>query len=250
MVAKKSQKSQVIILILVLTNLVQVIFLMIISFHFNVPQRIFFRLGIIEGKLYEGTLIDRNLRNFNERIALFAVYFPKDYRIVMLGDSITAGVEWNELLGITSIANRGISGDTTNGFNERLFSVYSVNPEICFIMGGINDIRRGVEAESILTNIRRTVLKLYGMGIKPILQSTLHVSNERHYWETVNRIVDELNNGMKEFSMKKGLLFLDVNAVLSDGYSLRKEYTFDGLHLTGSGYKRWGKLLLELLETL
>jgi lysophospholipase L1-like esterase len=73
--------------------------------------------------------------------------------IVMLGDSITAGVEWNELLGIPNIANRGIGSDTTEGFYNRLENIYKIKPKICFIMGGINDIGYGIPVETILQNI-------------------------------------------------------------------------------------------------
>ncbi len=37
------------------------------------------------------------------------------YKIAMLGDSITNGCAWNELLKRTDVINRGIGGDTTTG---------------------------------------------------------------------------------------------------------------------------------------
>src|SRR5215207_6277357 len=47
---------------------------------------------------------------------------------VFLGNSITAGTDWNELLGITNGRNRGISGDNTFGVLERLDEVTEGRP--------------------------------------------------------------------------------------------------------------------------
>ncbi|HKM18502.1 MAG TPA: GDSL-type esterase/lipase family protein, partial [Aliarcobacter sp.] len=63
------------------------------------------------------------------------------FSIVMIGDSITDGAEWYELLQNSEVQNRGIGGDTTNGVLDRL---NTINKSIkkAFIMIGINDIGR------------------------------------------------------------------------------------------------------------
>jgi lysophospholipase L1-like esterase len=129
---------------------------------------------------------------------LFPVYDKLyKYKIAMLGDSITAGVSWNELLGVNYVANRGIGGDTTDGFIRRMESIYELEPETCFIMGGINDIHAGKTVDEILKNFEIIIENLHEKRVKAIVQSTLYVSRTRPNWETVNTAVDKLNSGLK-----------------------------------------------------
>ena len=67
---------------------------------------------------------------------LFKIYNPVKINIVMLGNSITWGVNWNELLSRTDVANRGIPCEKTEDFLYRLDDIYKLKPKICFIMGG------------------------------------------------------------------------------------------------------------------
>jgi lysophospholipase L1-like esterase len=110
-------------------------------------------------------------------------YKNKEYRVVMLGDSITAGVAWNELLGISGIANRGIGSDTTGGILGRLSNIYELNPKICFIMAGINDIGKNIAMEIIINNMTQIIDELENHGIEVIIQSTLYVSDEYGNWK-------------------------------------------------------------------
>jgi lysophospholipase L1-like esterase len=200
------------------------------------------KLGIIENK----TVIYSNYEILNK---LFPVYDETyKYKIVMFGDSITAGVAWNELLGINYIANRGIGGDTTSGFIKRLGNIYELKPEICFIMGGINDIHSGITVDEILKNFEMIIENLHQKGIEVIIQSTLYVSKERPNWQTVNKAVDELNNGLKSVCVKNNLLYIDVNTILSSDNALNKKYTYDGVHLFGSGYNEWKKLIIPIIK--
>jgi lysophospholipase L1-like esterase len=228
--------------VLIFTNILTLVFLLIVSFHYNVPQKILAKLGIIENS----NIIAYS--QYDIRNALFSEYYNKEYRIVMLGDSITQGVEWNELLGITQIANRGIGSDTTEGFIKRLSDIYKLQPEICFIMGGINDLGRGISVKIILQNMEKIIDELERNKIKPIIQSTLYVSKGHKGWEKTNTDVDGLNNGLKNICMENGLTFIDVNKILSADGALINEYTYDGVHLFGIGYKKWGELIIPIIK--
>ena len=227
---------------LIATNLISLIIIVIISFHYDVPKNLLIKLGILETN---NSVID--LRRVAKN-GLFSEYHQKNYRIVMLGDSITEWVAWNELLGITDIANRGIASDSTEGFYNRLSTVYSVNPEMCFIMGGINDILRDVSVEAVLQNITTIIKELKKNEIKPIIQSTLYISKKLPEWETVNKAVDELNIGLESICREKTISFIDVNTALSADGALENENTYDGIHLNSLGYKKWAKLLLDVIE--
>jgi len=229
--------------VLVLTNLVTIIFLAIVSLYYQVPLKILKRFGIIENNKNN----DLSISLYDIQNELFSVYYPKKYRIVMLGDSITAGVAWNELLGMGDIVNRGIGGDTTGGFYNRLSGIYSVKPELCFIMGGINDIAGYNSVNTIKINFKKIIDDLLENGIIPIIQSTLYVSNKNPNWQRLNSSVYELNNELVKICHEKDIIFIDLNKILSKDGFLKKEYTYDGVHLTGLGYKEWGKIINSIL---
>ena len=70
------------------------------------------------------------------KIELFEIYKKIPCDIVMLGDSRTDGVNWNELLGRPNIVARGIPSDVTEGFLARMEYVYNLEPKLCIIQGG------------------------------------------------------------------------------------------------------------------
>ena len=76
---------------------------------------------------------------------------PED--IVMLGNSITDGGEWAEILDNVHVKNRGISGDTTDGVLQRLSSITDGKPSKLFLLIGINDFAQGVSGDSIALSL-------------------------------------------------------------------------------------------------
>lgn len=85
------------------------------NYHLKIYDRLFPAPIIRISNVYEPRYLDRK--------ALFERLDCKD-KIVFIGDSITDGGEWNELLGRNDVVNRGIIGDTTNGVLNRLGSLY------------------------------------------------------------------------------------------------------------------------------
>lgn len=164
--------------------------------------------------------------------------------IVMLGDSITFGLNWNELFNI-NIVNRGIGGDITEGFLNRLDSIYSASPKKVFIMGGINDIYRGVKVNQIFSNYIKIIEALKSKNIVPYIQSTLYNSARND----LNSSVTELNNLLKEYAIKNNITYIDLNEKLSKNNSLISDYTYDGLHLNSNGYKIWKKEIEQYITT-
>ena len=230
----RMKKTKFSIILLVSSNIITLCLLLFISFHFDVPTKVLNKLGI-------------TITEYNVRRSLFEVYQPKDIRIVMLGDSITYKVDWNELLSRTDVANRGIGNDNTKGFINRLSDIYVLNPETCFIMGGINDFIRGVSANKVFINYTKILKDLRNNGITPIIQSTLYVSETISNWSIINKKVDELNKMLREYANKEDVIFIDVNKELSTGGALDSIYTYDGVHLLGSGYVKWRDLILSTL---
>ena len=74
--------------------------------------------------------------------------------IVMLGNSLTDGCEFNELLNNKHIKNRGIVGDIVQGMIDRIGPIIKGQPKKLFIMCGVNDISHDVSADSIAWSSR------------------------------------------------------------------------------------------------
>jgi lysophospholipase L1-like esterase len=187
---------------------------------------------------------------YNHQTKLHSVYKLKNVKIVMLGNSITQGVNWNELLGRDKIVNRGISRDITSKFLLRLDDIISINPKYCFIMGGINDLYDDIPVDSVFTNYSKIVNRLIDNNIIPVIQSTLFVSPQWKRHMEKNKEVAELNSLLIKLAIERKLYFLNVNSVLSDGKNLIDDFTTDGVHLNAAGYKLWGAELEKLIEKL
>ena len=185
-------------------------------------------------------------------------YYPKkeqfdmidgQFNIVMLGNSITEQINWNELLDRNDIANRGISGDITEGMLIRIDSVLKLRPAICFFMGGVNDITRRVSYDNTLSNITEIVNIFSAEGIEIVIQSVLYTGEGFFSSDYNNPIITRLNEDMKKLCGDKEITFLDLNAHLSQNGKLRPEFTHDGLHLNAEGYSVWGKVLEDFLNS-
>lgn len=166
--------------------------------------------------------------------------------IVMIGDSITDGAEWNELFSNISILNRGLSGDTTKGVLNRLESIYSTNAKKAFIMIGINDLGVNISVDEIFSNYVKIITKLKQHGITPYIQSVLFVGDKYAYR---NNDISKLNSKLKSFSEKENVVFIDLNKVLSDNGKLRKSYSSaDDIHLNGEGYYIWKNSIKKYIQ--
>lgn len=185
---------------------------------------------------------------YKNMTAFFSLSRRTSADVVFLGNSITAGADWSDLLGRERIVNRGIPGDNTLGMLHRLISVTSLHPKVCFLMAGINDLYADAPVETIMKNYAAIVDSLRSAKITVIIQSTLHVNPKWKRTEEKNPLVAQLNSRLKEYAQRNGLLFVDVNAVLSTNGVLNDEYTSDGVHLTPAAYARWRDLLLPVLQ--
>ena len=180
--------------------------------------------------------------------ALYALSKITSTDIVFLGNSITFGGNWNDLLGRERVINRGIASDNTVGTLHRLQFVYQLKPKLCFIMTGINDIYADAPVERIFQNYINIIDTLRTYRIIPVIQSTLYVNPKWKRTEEKNPEVTKLNNLLREFAGKNGIEFIDLNAILSSNSVLKNEFTTDGLHLNASAYAAWRELLFPILK--
>ena len=170
--------------------------------------------------------------------------------VVFLGNSITHWTNWNELLNISNAKNRGIPGDVTYGVIDRLDEALTSSPQKIFILIGINDVARKVPDEVILTNYQRIIsgikkisprTKIYFQTMLPTNPTFKKLTN--HY---KNDHVIAINAGLKQLGAKNNITVIDLySAFVDDQGLLKKEYTYDGVHLTGPGYAVWASILTK-----
>jgi lysophospholipase L1-like esterase len=187
--------------------------------------------------------------NYDLKKELFRSLKNSDRDVVFLGNSITAGVDWNELLQMSEARNRGISGDITYGVLERLDEVIEGKPAKVFILIGINDISRNIPDSLIVENHRKIVerIKKGSPKTKIFLQTLLPVNNtftqfKNHY--NKNDHIQFVNDRLKETAKAYGAVLIDLHPYFQDSEGrLIKEFTQDGLHLNAAGYQLWAELL-------
>lgn len=168
------------------------------------------------------------------RAASFSV-FTRDVDAVFLGDSLTRAVEWQDMFPQAEVANRGISGDTLDRIAARLDGVLALDPERVFIMAGINDLYGGSQSAEVFEKYVEVIETLREQRIQVILQSTLHCRSAT----CPNKEVALLNDMLKKYARDNALIFVDLNEALSNEGQLRREFTYDGTHLTAEAYAKW-----------
>lgn len=187
--------------------------------------------------------------SFNLKVAQFRAYPNSHKDIIFLGNSITAGVDWVELVGNRHARNRGISGDITFGVLERLDEVIEGQPAKVFLLIGINDISRNIPDQVILQNYQRMVsrIKKGSPKTKIYLQTLLPVNSSfgkfpNHYHK--DQHIGAVNQGLRELAAREKVTLIDLYpAFLDDQNRLVAQYTHDGLHLTALGYQKWAEVL-------
>lgn len=189
-------------------------------------------------------------RNYRLQTDLYDVYKTKKAEIVMLGNSITHGASWPELLDRADVVERGIPSDVLQGFLNRMDYIYKLNPSVCFIMGGINDIYSGIPVDTVFMRYKKILSGLTERKIRPVIQSTLYVSPKWHDAAEKNIEVEKLNDMLIKFAEENKIDFLDLNKILSENKTLIDKYTFDGVHLTGAAYKLWAAEIEKVLKRM
>ena len=165
--------------------------------------------------------------------------------IVMLGNSLTDGCEFNELLGNRHIKNRGIVGDIIQGLIDRIDPIIKGQPKKLFIMSGVNDISHGVSADSIARAMEKLIVtvKQGSPRTKIYLQSLLPFNNDVREWKLLkgrDHVVVEANRLLEQVARRQDVTWINLYPLFVDDQGrLRADLTNDGLHLMGKGYLIW-----------
>ncbi|MHC5598386.1 MAG: SGNH/GDSL hydrolase family protein [Nostoc sp.] len=168
---------------------------------------------------------------------------------ILVGDSLSLWFPPELLPEGKNWLNQGISGETSNGLLKRLKIFDRTQPEVIFLMIGINDLIRGVSDEVILDNQQQIIsyLQKTHPTAQIVVQSILPHAAEEITWKgrdkllnVTNSRIRKLNQQLQSISTKKGVKYLDLYPLFTNKQgNLRREFTTDGLHLSPEGYIVW-----------
>lgn len=176
----------------------------------------------------------------------------KRHMDLFLGNSITSGL--SQYLGEKdSVVVSGINGDFTEGLLQRVGGCVNEEVSSVFIQIGINDILAGFSRKRILENYQEIIRKVkqhvpaYAIHV----QSIFPVSFNEGFMsdpEDANDQIRKVNEGLKKLCREENVHYMDLHPLFIEEGQLREDYTFDGVHLTDTGYKRWIKELDRFLR--
>lgn len=191
---------------------------------------------------------------YARRATLFDLLPVYSSDIIMLGNSLTDGAEWNELFDNCHVKNRGIVGDIIPGFFERLEPILKGQPRKIFIMGGVNDISHGVSADSIVSAMTQVLTTIQARCPKTeiYVQSMLPFNNDVRLWKLLKgreQVVVDGNKGLESMCQRLGVTFINLYPLfVGENGKMKPEYTNDGLHLMGGAYLIWRDALLPYIR--
>jgi glycerophosphoryl diester phosphodiesterase len=186
---------------------------------------------------------------YEQKRSIYKILPHDKNEVIFLGNGITDNGEWTEFFKQPNIKNRGISGDITLGVLARLNDLLTAHPLKIFILIGINDILRANPDSIILYNYQTIIEKIQTKSPETqiYIQSILPVNTDfKKYPELKNKTehILYLNNKLKELCQEKKITYIDLYpSFCNDQGRLKPQYTNDGLHLMGDGYKIWIEIL-------
>ncbi|MDJ0798298.1 MAG: GDSL-type esterase/lipase family protein [Calothrix sp. MO_167.B12] len=163
---------------------------------------------------------------------------------ILLGDSLSMWFPKEKLPNGQLWLNQGISGDTSTGILKRLSYFSATRPHTIYIMAGINDLRRGTKAKTIINNHRLIIRRLRRTHPQAeiIIQSILPTRRPN----LPNNYIRYINKQLAIAAQQEGATFVNIHNWFTDFQgNLRTELTTDGLHLSEEGYEVWRLALQE-----
>lgn len=173
---------------------------------------------------------------------------------ILAGDSLSLWFPPELLPQERSWLNQGISGETSAGLLNRLELFDDTQPEVIFVMIGINDLIRGMKDETVLANQQQIIhyLRRVHPQAQVVVQSILPHGGKESSWQgrehllaISNNRIREINRQLEAIARKEGASYLDLFPLFTDDQgNLQSNLSTDGLHLSQEGYLVWRSALL------
>ena len=183
------------------------------------------------------------------RRSQFEQLTPRPGQFVFLGDSNIEQGAWNEWFPSLPCINRGIGGDTVNGVRLRLDSAINQPLGVSLVIGSndVADFRGSRKVPEVADELHRLITDIKSLAPSAALFLNSVLPRNR----AMSDAIRSLNERYRDLAIKTGTTYIDVWSALSatDG-SVRPEFTFDGHHLNGLGYRTWVDVLRPHVESL
>jgi lysophospholipase L1-like esterase len=167
--------------------------------------------------------------------------------IVFVGDSITAGGQWQEWFPEYSVSVEATPGDVTDRLVERLPAIIDLQPETMAILIGANDFGQNRSVEYVVRSIEYflAMVRQDVPGSRTLVQSIMPRGRE------YSNDIQDANRHLRQYAQNVHAQYLDLwPAMATEDGELRPEFTTDRLHLTRDGYEAWLSELRPALERL
>jgi len=150
-----------------------------------------------------------------------------------------------------TIYNRGVGGFTTQELLQNMAPcIYDLQPDYIYINIGTNDLNDPEYTETGLINRYRQILKgirehlpttklhlLAYYPVNPVVAESIPHAKAALQQRTNARILSA-NAAVQKLAAEFGAEYLDLNAGITDtAGNLKAEYTIEGMHIYGDGYK-------------
>ena len=163
--------------------------------------------------------------------------------ILFVGDSITEGCRWNELLPGQNVLNQGIGWDTSHGVINRLHLVSKHKPSTIFLMIGLNDMNYNVPADKIVQNLIFIAksMEIESPNTQIVIQSILPV--DQAAWPMISSINTKTAQAVHGLGNNR-LVFANIAPRFAPyNNTLKASLTYDGIHLNAEGCSYWASIL-------
>jgi lysophospholipase L1-like esterase len=169
---------------------------------------------------------------------------------VFLGDSLTDYAPTQELFGSLTL-NRGIAGDLVADMAKRASEISRHTPSAIVLWGGTNDLLAGLSCDAVVQQTLSLASRLKNsspqarviiLGPPPVAERL--AENPQGF----RAMIECVNKKMAERVSEIDAAFHNPASALADSSGeLRSEYSFDGIHLNGNGYRTWSAWLQPML---
>lgn len=156
--------------------------------------------------------------------------------IAFIGDSITAGGDWESWFPDARTLNFGVGGSTTDNVLALVDEIVEARPDDIILLVGTNDLGTRQTVEHLVRNIQSICVTLRRElpGSRMLVQSVMPRARE------FSPRIHDANIHLRQFSSTVNAQFLDLWPALSleDG-EINPAYSDDRLHLNDAGYEAW-----------
>lgn len=183
--------------------------------------------------------------------------------IVILGNNLVGGAEWNELLENPNVKSRNTWPDVVNSLPALAKTVATSKPRAIVLQSSYNmpdslpkgaNLGADFNADIIVAKMQEAIdaIRQASPETEILIQSLIPVNSgyEKYAaFKGTTKKVKATNKKLQKLAKKNKVVWVDVYpAMVDETGDLKAEFTNDGFKLMGRGYSAWGDVLKPFLN--